>query len=161
MTIQIQCAEMELMKHIKHSENWRGQLSFSSSTPLLQQPMCIIKVFRVGYIHCRLLFNAKFHYASWLRAGSKLVRSCSELKFGLSSSLYSSELTRASRFTTKFHYASWFKADSELIRGWFEPDSVMEFGFYREIQAYRMMQKHGVCELKRFRIFHKVVQHHV
>jgi len=29
----------------------------------------------------------------------------------------------------KFHYASWFGADSELVRSWFEPDSVMEFGF--------------------------------
>jgi len=31
--------------------------------------------------------NAKFHYASWFGAGSKLVRSSFELKFGLSSSL--------------------------------------------------------------------------
>jgi len=29
----------------------------------------------------------------------------------------------------KFHYASWFGAGSELVRSWFEPDSVMEFGF--------------------------------
>jgi len=32
-------------------------------------------------------FKAKFHYASWFGAGSKLVRSWFELKFGLSSSL--------------------------------------------------------------------------
>jgi len=30
----------------------------------------------------------------------------------------------------KFHYASWFGAGSELLRSWFDPDSVMEFGFY-------------------------------
>jgi len=29
----------------------------------------------------------------------------------------------------KFHYASWFGAGSKLVRSWFEPDSVMEFGF--------------------------------
>jgi len=29
----------------------------------------------------------------------------------------------------KFHYAIWFEAGSELVRKWFEPDSVMEFGF--------------------------------
>ena len=29
----------------------------------------------------------------------------------------------------KFHYTSWFGAGSELVRSWFEPDSVMEFGF--------------------------------
>jgi len=29
----------------------------------------------------------------------------------------------------KFHYASWLGAGSELVRSWFEPDSVMEFGF--------------------------------
>jgi len=33
------------------------------------------------------LIKAKFHYASWFGAGSKLVRSWFELKFGLSSSL--------------------------------------------------------------------------
>jgi len=43
-------------------------------------------------------FKAKFHYASWFEAGSKLVR-------------------------------SWFEAGSKLVRS-FEPDSVMEFGFY-------------------------------
>ena len=37
----------------------------------------------------------------------------------------------------KFHYASWFGATSKLVRSWFEPDSVMEFGFeqvfYRDV----------------------------
>jgi len=32
-------------------------------------------------------FKAKFHYASWFGAGSKLVRNWFELKFGPSSSL--------------------------------------------------------------------------
>jgi len=33
----------------------------------------------------------------------------------------------------KFHYASWFGAGSKLVRSWFEfePDSVMEFDFYK------------------------------
>ena len=29
----------------------------------------------------------------------------------------------------RFHYASWFGAGSELVRSWFEPDSIMKFGF--------------------------------
>jgi len=29
----------------------------------------------------------------------------------------------------KFYYASWFGAGSRLVRSWFEPDSVIEFGF--------------------------------
>ena len=33
----------------------------------------------------------------------------------------------------KFHYAIWFEACSELVRSWFEPDSVMEFGFKRHV----------------------------
>jgi len=33
------------------------------------------------------IVKAKFHYAGWFRAGSKLVRSWFELKFGLPSSL--------------------------------------------------------------------------
>jgi len=35
------------------------------------------------------LFKDKFHYASWFEAGSEMVRSWFELKFGLSSSLLS------------------------------------------------------------------------
>jgi len=36
---------------------------------------------------CKRGIKAKFNYASWLGAGSELVRSWFELKFGLSSSL--------------------------------------------------------------------------
>jgi len=64
--------------------------------------------------------KAKFHYASWFEAGSKLV---------------------ADSFEIKFHYAIWFGAASKLVADrfeaptsnlsatCFEPASVMEFGF--------------------------------
>jgi len=68
--------------------------------------------------------KAKFHYASWFGAGSKLVRA----EIWPVIELASSELARASRFAAKFHYAIWFEAGSKLARSWFEPDSVMEFG---------------------------------
>ena len=44
--------------------------------------------------------NAKFHYASWFEAGSKLV---------------------ADRFEAKFHYAIWFEPVSNQIRTSFRP----------------------------------------
>jgi len=57
--------------------------------------------------------KAKFYYASWFEAGSKLV---------------------ADKFKAKFHYASWFEAGrrpaSNLLRTSFEPASIMKFGFY-------------------------------
>ena len=34
----------------------------------------------------------------------------------------------------KFHYASWFGDGSKLVRSWFEPASVMEFGFNRLLE---------------------------
>jgi len=49
--------------------------------------------------------KAKFHYASWFEAGSKLV---------------------ADRFEAKFHYAIWFEPASNQLRTSY---SVMEFGF--------------------------------
>jgi len=48
----------------------------------------------------RTIFKAKFHYASWLEAGSKLV---------------------ADRFEAKFHYAIWFEPASNQLRTRFEP----------------------------------------
>jgi len=56
--------------------------------------------------------KAKFHYASWFGAGSKLVRA----KIWPIIYLASSELARASRFATKFHYAIWFEVGSKLVR---------------------------------------------
>ena len=35
--------------------------------------------------------KAKFHYDIWFEAGSKLVQTCSELKFGLSSNLLAAD----------------------------------------------------------------------
>ena len=56
-----------------------------------------------------------------------VVRSWFELKFAYH---LACELARASRFAAKFHYAmSRFEAGSKLVRSWFDPDSVMEFGF--------------------------------
>jgi len=56
--------------------------------------------------------KAKFHYASWFEADSKLV---------------------ADRFEAKFHHAIWMEAGrrpaSNQLRTSSEPASVMEFGF--------------------------------
>ena len=69
------------------------------------------------------MFKAKFHYASWFEAGSKLVAD----RFNANSiTLSGSKLVR-----------SRVEAGSKLVRSWsptsFEPDSVMEFGFNRLI----------------------------
>jgi len=63
-----------------------------------------------------LSLKAKFHYASWFEAGSKLQRA----EIWPIISLASSELARASRFATKFHYAIWFEAGSKLVADRFE-----------------------------------------
>jgi len=52
--------------------------------------------------------KAKFHYARWFEAGSKLV---------------------VDRFEAKFHYAMWFEPASNQLRTSSEPARVMEFGF--------------------------------
>ena len=57
-----------------------------------------------------LPIKAKFHYASWFEAGSKLV---------------------ADRFEAKFHYAIWFEPASNQLQTSSEPTSVMEFGLYQ------------------------------
>ena len=59
--------------------------------------------------------KAKFHYASWFEAGSKLVADRFELN---SVTLAGSKLVR-----------SWLKPASNQLRTSFEPASVMEFGF--------------------------------
>jgi len=55
---------------------------------------------------CDRFVKAKFHYASWFEAGSKLV---------------------ADRFEAKSHYAIWFEPASNQLRTNY---SVLEFGFY-------------------------------
>jgi len=82
--------------------------------------LCVVVVtvarshFKLQYVVSviRRPVKAKFHYASWFEAGSKLV---------------------ADRFESKLHYAIWFEAcrrlaNSNQLRTSFEPDSVMEFG---------------------------------
>ena len=70
--------------------------------------------------------KAKFHYASWFEAGSKLV---------------------ADRFEVKLHYAIWFEAcrrpASNQLRTSFEPDRVMEFGFKRSGMAHVNERSHS------------------
>jgi len=68
------------------------------------------------------LVKAKFHYARWFGAGSKLV---------------------ADRFEAKFHYAIWVKAGRRQVRSWsalsvtsFEPASIMEFGFKTSLARF-------------------------
>jgi len=73
------------------------------------------------------VLKAKFHYASWFGAGSELVRSWFELKFGLSSSLLAANQLELARSRPN----SITLSDSKLVRSWFETDSVMEFGFNR------------------------------
>ena len=67
--------------------------------------------------------KAKFHYASWFEAGSKLV---------------------ADRFEAKFHYAIWFEAGSKMVADRFrqEPDNVMEFGFNNNWSKYFDIRPH-------------------
>jgi len=75
--------------------------SVTSSLPSYNSPVSQIR-------------KAKFHYASWFEAGSKLV---------------------ADRFEAKFHYAIWFEPSSNQLRTSSEPTSVMEFGFYHHNTA--------------------------
>ena len=67
-----------------------------------------LDIWRMAGTNCCI--KAKFHYASWFEAGSKLV---------------------ADRFEAKFIYAIWFESASNQLRTSSEPASVglMEFGF--------------------------------
>ena len=77
--------------------------------------------------------KAKFHYAIWFEAGSKLVADLqrAELKFGLSSSLLAANLHElvGPRPASNLSATSFEPALNQL-RTSFEPASVMEFGFY-------------------------------
>jgi len=61
------------------------------------------------FLNVRVL-KARFHYASWFEAGSKLVADLQRAEIWPIIYLASSKPARASRSATKFHYAVWFEA---------------------------------------------------